>query len=294
MNSFLGLCEFIYVYEFYELVWYESWFNNWIHLVDYWLHLMNSYHDLLFWSIKFWYYMKSYNIWINILNKFIHRGFLQSFCFYLVTILHSIKLNPLTQPQTLKSRQIYIEVLMLLILIVVEVTNKHWMVIMDIMDLLNLVVLGMEKLEDDKKMNPHCFFVLLSTVAIHIILMWRNNTTISNLFNISNNWCPYSINFLTKPTNLIACFITKNFPGNISTLIHAKMNQFFFDFLETYHFLTCFQTWLLCLWIGTCLPGSRSAVCIMICICIKQQHHGQIIYHKLGKRNVHLGQKNEE
>ncbi len=100
---------------------------------------------------------------------------------------------------------------MFLIFIMVEVTNKQWMFIMYLMDLFNSFVLGMDKVEDDKMMNPHCFFMLLSTVAIHIILMWRNNTTISKLFNISNTGCPYSINFLTRPTNLIACFITKNF-----------------------------------------------------------------------------------
>jgi hypothetical protein len=60
---------------------------------------------------------------------------------------------------------------MFLILMVVEVTNKQRMVIMNKMDLLFLLVLGMEKLEDDEMMNPHCLFTLLSTVAIHIMLM---------------------------------------------------------------------------------------------------------------------------
>jgi hypothetical protein len=60
---------------------------------------------------------------------------------------------------------------MFLILIVAEVTNKQRMVIMNKMDLLNLLVLGMEKLEDDKMMNPHCLLMLFSTVAIHIMLM---------------------------------------------------------------------------------------------------------------------------
>jgi hypothetical protein len=60
---------------------------------------------------------------------------------------------------------------MFLILIVVEVTNKQRMVIMDKMDVLNVLVLGMEKLEDDKMMNTHCLFTLLSTVTVHIILM---------------------------------------------------------------------------------------------------------------------------
>ncbi len=128
------------------------------------------------------YCMKSYNIWIDILDEFINQGFLQPFHFDVVTLLHSIKLNLLTHPQILKSRHVYIEVYMFLILILVEVTNKQWMVIMDKMDLLNLFVLGMEKSEDDKMMNPHCFFTLLSTVAIHRILMWRGNTTISKLF----------------------------------------------------------------------------------------------------------------
>ncbi len=121
---------------------------------------------------------------------------------------------------------------MFLILTMVEVTNKQRMVIMDKMDLLNLFVLGMEKLEDDKMMNPHCLFTLCSTVAIHIILMWQNNITISKLFNILNTRWPYSINFLTKPTNLISCFITKIIPSNILTLIHAKMNQYFLVFLK--------------------------------------------------------------
>ncbi len=98
---------------------------------------------------------------------------------------------------------------MFLILIVVEVMNKQRMITMDKMDLSNILVLWMEKLEDDKMMNPHCLFTLLSTVTIHIILLWRNNTTISELFNILNTWWPYSINFLTKPTNLTSCFITK-------------------------------------------------------------------------------------
>jgi hypothetical protein len=60
---------------------------------------------------------------------------------------------------------------MFLILIVVEAPNKQRMVIMNNIDLSNLLVLGMEKLEDDKMMNPHCLFTLLSTVAIHIMLI---------------------------------------------------------------------------------------------------------------------------
>jgi hypothetical protein len=60
---------------------------------------------------------------------------------------------------------------MFLILIMVEATNKQRMVIMNKMDLLNLLVLGMEKLEDDEMMNPHCLFMLPSSVAIHIMLM---------------------------------------------------------------------------------------------------------------------------
>ncbi len=31
--------------------------------------------------------------------------------------------------------------------------------------------LGMEKLENDKVVNPHCLFLLIYTVVIHIILM---------------------------------------------------------------------------------------------------------------------------
>jgi hypothetical protein len=155
--------EFIYVYEFYEFVWYMNYSNNWIHLVDCWWHYMNSYHDLLFWLIKFMYYMKLYNIWNDILDNFINQDFLQSFHFYVVTSLHSIKLNCLTQPQILKSRHVYIEVFMFLILIMVEMTNKQlWMVIMDKMDPLNLFVLGMEKLEDEKMINPHCFVGTMS------------------------------------------------------------------------------------------------------------------------------------
>ncbi len=121
---------------------------------------------------------------------------------------------------------------MFLVLIVVEVMNKQRMVIMDEMDLSNFLVLGMEKLEDDKMMNPHGIFTLLSTFTIHIIMMWRNNTTISKLFNISKTRWPYSINFLTRPTNLTCCSITKKNPSNILLLIHAKMNKNFFIFLK--------------------------------------------------------------
>jgi hypothetical protein len=60
---------------------------------------------------------------------------------------------------------------MFLILIVVEEMNKQNMVIMDKIDVLNFLVLGMEKLEDEKMMNPHGLFTLLSTFTIHIILM---------------------------------------------------------------------------------------------------------------------------
>jgi hypothetical protein len=67
---------------------------------------------------------------------------------------------------------------MFLILIVGAVMDKQGMVIMDEMDLLNIFVLGMEKLEYDEVMNPHCLFTFLSNVAIHKIVMQRNNTTI--------------------------------------------------------------------------------------------------------------------
>ncbi len=90
------------------------------------------------------------------------------------------------------------------------------MVVMDKIDVSNFLVLGMEKLEDDKMMNPHGLFSLLFTFTIHIILMWRNNTTISELFNISNTWWPYSINFITKPTNLTSCSITKKIQATSS------------------------------------------------------------------------------
>ncbi len=58
-----------------------------------------------------------------------------------------------------------------LILIVVEVTNKQRMVVMDKIDVSNFLVLGMEKLKDNKMMNPHGLFSLLSTFTIHIILV---------------------------------------------------------------------------------------------------------------------------
>ncbi len=106
------------------------------------------------------------------LYEFINRGFLQSFHFYVIISLQSIKLvNSLTQPQILKSRHLFIEDCMFLILIMVEVTNKQSMVIMDKMDRLSVFVLGMEKVEDEKMMNPQCLFTLLSTVVIHIMLM---------------------------------------------------------------------------------------------------------------------------
>jgi hypothetical protein len=60
---------------------------------------------------------------------------------------------------------------MFLILIVVEVMNKQRMVIILKIDVSNFLVLGMEKLEDDKMMNPHGLLTLLSTFTIHIILM---------------------------------------------------------------------------------------------------------------------------
>jgi hypothetical protein len=75
---------------------------------------------------------------------------------------------------------------MFLILLVGAVTDKQGMVIMDEMDLLNIFVLGMEKLEYDEVMNPHCLFTFLSNVAIHIIVMRRNNTTICKLLNVTN------------------------------------------------------------------------------------------------------------
>jgi hypothetical protein len=80
-------------------------------------------------------------------------------------------LNPLTQPQILKSRHVFIEVHIFLILIAIEVTYKQRMVVMDKIDVSNFLVLGMEKLDDDKMMNPHGLFTLLSTLIIHIILM---------------------------------------------------------------------------------------------------------------------------
>jgi hypothetical protein len=40
------------------------------------------------------------------------------------------------------------------------VTDKQGMVIMDEIDLHNIFVLGMEKLEYDKVMNPHCLFTI--------------------------------------------------------------------------------------------------------------------------------------
>ena len=40
------------------------------------------------------------------------------------------------------------------------VTDKQGMVIMDKIDVSNFLVLGMEKMEDDKMMNPHGLFTL--------------------------------------------------------------------------------------------------------------------------------------
>ncbi len=139
----------------------------------------------------------------------------------------SVKLNPLTQPQKLKPRQVFIEVCMFLILIVVEVMNKQRMVIMDKIDVSNFLVLGMEKLEDDKMMNPHGLYTLLFTFIIHIILMWRNKTTISKLFNISNTRWSYSINFLTKPSNLTSCSIAKKIQGTSSCWFMQKWISIF-------------------------------------------------------------------
>jgi hypothetical protein len=87
---------------------------------------------------------------------------------------------------------------MFLKLVMGAVTDKQGMVIMEKIDLHNIFVLGMEKLEYDKVMNPHCLF------TIHIIVMGRNNTTICKLLNITNTRHPNSINLLTRPTYLIA------------------------------------------------------------------------------------------
>jgi hypothetical protein len=78
------------------------------------------------------------------------------------------------------------------------VTDKQGMVIMDEVDLHNIFVLGMEKLEYDKVMNPYPLF------TIHIIVMGRNNTAICKLLNIMNTRRPNFINLLTRPTYLIA------------------------------------------------------------------------------------------
>ncbi len=74
-----------------------------------------------------------------------------------------VKLISLTQPQILKSRRVFIEVYIFLILIAVEVMNKQRMVVMDKIDVSNFLVLEMEKLEDDKMKNPHGLFTLLWT-----------------------------------------------------------------------------------------------------------------------------------
>ncbi len=105
------------------------------------------------------------------MNSYNNKNFLQSFHFYIVTQLYVTKLNPLTQPQILIGRRVLKDVCMFLFIIVVEVTNKQRMVIMNKMDVWNLFVLCMEKLKDDNMMNSHCPFSLFSTVAIHIILM---------------------------------------------------------------------------------------------------------------------------
>ncbi len=135
---------------------------------------------------------------------------------------------------------------MFLKLVMGAVTDKQGMVIMDEIVLHNIFVLGMEKLEYDKVMNPHCLF------TIHIIVMGRNNTTICKLLNITNTRCPNSINLLTRPTYLIACFVTKEFPSNIFTLSHAKMNKIFLNFLKEIAFRLVSKLDLI-LWIGTCL-----------------------------------------
>jgi hypothetical protein len=105
------------------------------------------------------------------MNSYNNQGFLHSFNFYVVTQLYVNRLNPLTQPQKLKERHVFKDVRIFLFLIVVEVMNKQRMVIMNKIYMSNLFELGMEKLEDDKVVNPHCLFLLISTVVIHIILM---------------------------------------------------------------------------------------------------------------------------
>ena len=161
-------------------------------------------------------YMNWYHIWIDSFKK---RFW--TFHIYEVTSLHLNWLNSLTQPHLLKSWHIGEYVCMFLKLVVGAVMDKQGMVIMDEIDLPNIFVLGMEKLEYDKVMNPHRHF------TVHIIVMGRNNTTICKLLNITNTCCPNSINLLTRPTYLIAWFVTKEFPSNIFTLSHAKMNKNF-------------------------------------------------------------------
>jgi hypothetical protein len=149
-----------------------------------------------------------------------------TFHIYEVTLLHLNWLNSLTQPHILKSRCIVEYFCMFLKLIVGAVTDKQGMVIMGEIDLQNIFVLGMEKLEYDKVMNPHRLF------TIHIIVMGRNNTTFCKLLNITNTRRPNSINLLTRPTYLIAWFVTKEFLSHIFTLSHAKMNKNFLIFLK--------------------------------------------------------------
>jgi hypothetical protein len=52
-----------------------------------------------------------------------------------------------------------------------EVMNKKRQVTMKKMDIFNLFELDTEKLQNDKAVNPHCLFLIIATVASHIILM---------------------------------------------------------------------------------------------------------------------------
>ncbi len=127
---------------------------------------------------------------------------------------------------------------------------------MNKIDISNLFELGMENLEGDKVVNPHCLFLLISTVAIHIILMWRNNTTISQLLKYHTLEDHILSIFLGDQPIWFLVLLLNNFQEMSAHCFMKKWISIFW-FLETYHFLTCFQTWLPFLWIETCLPREQ-------------------------------------
>ncbi len=156
------------------------------------------------------------------------------------------------------------------------------MVILKKIDITTMSKLWMEELKNLKVVYPRTLIAFLTRIV------WGTYSPIIELFYKTNTWSPDSIKLTGSPTNLPRLFISKEFPRNIFSLVHAELDE---NSLILNKQITLWLVSRLNLFVvGEAFPSpwGRWHIGAVLGVWIKQEQYCNEVDHKLCKGNIYL------